>query len=65
MKNVTLKPVVEGDANPQTFVPKMLALHAAGKFPFDRLITEFPFAQINEAMLATERGEVIKPVLVF
>jgi Zn-dependent alcohol dehydrogenase len=65
MKNVTLKPVVEGDANPQTFVPKMLALHAAGKFPFDKLITKFPFAQINEAMQATERGEVVKPVLVF
>jgi aryl-alcohol dehydrogenase/geraniol dehydrogenase (NAD+) len=65
VKNVTLKPVVEGDANPQTFIPKMLALQAQGKFPFDRLITKFPFAQINEAMHAAESGEVIKPVLTF
>jgi aryl-alcohol dehydrogenase/geraniol dehydrogenase (NAD+) len=65
VKNVTLKPVVEGDANPQTFIPKMLALQAAGKFPFDRLITKFPFASINEAMHAAETGDVIKPVLTF
>ena len=65
VKNVTLQPVVEGDADPQTFVPKLLALHAQGKFPFDRLITTYPFEQINEAMHAAERGEVIKPVLIF
>jgi Zn-dependent alcohol dehydrogenase len=65
VKNVTLKPVVEGDANPQTFVPKMLALQAAGKFPFERLITTYPFDQINIAVKATESGEVIKPVLIF
>jgi aryl-alcohol dehydrogenase/geraniol dehydrogenase (NAD+) len=65
VKNVTLKPVVEGDANPKTFVPKLLALHAAGKFPFDRLIKKYPFAQINEAINATETGEVVKPVLTF
>ena len=65
VKNVTLKPVVEGDANPQTFVPRMLALHQQGKFAFDRLISKFPFAQINEAIHATESGKVVKPVLVF
>ena len=65
MKNVTLQPVVEGDANPQTFVPKLLKLYEQGKFPFDRLITKYPFAEINEAIHATERGEIIKPVLLF
>ena len=65
VKSVTLRPITEGDANPQTFVPKLLALYKQGKFPFDKLITKFPFAQINEAMHATEKGEVIKPVLLF
>jgi aryl-alcohol dehydrogenase/geraniol dehydrogenase (NAD+) len=65
VKNVSLKPVVEGDANPKTFVPKLLALHAAGKFPFERLITKYKFDQINEAIKATESGEVVKPVLTF
>jgi Zn-dependent alcohol dehydrogenase len=36
-----------------------------GKFPFDRLITMFPFGQVNEALEASASGEVIKPVLVF
>ncbi len=64
-KSVTLRPVTEGDANPQTFIPKMVALYQAGKFPFDKLITKFRFDQINEAMKASEDGTAIKPVLVF
>lgn len=62
-KNITLKPITEGDANPQEFIPRMLALYREGKFPFDKLITTFPFEHINEAMEATESGKAIKPVL--
>lgn len=65
VKSVTLRPITEGDSDPQTFVPQLLDFHRQGRFPFDRLVTRFPFAQINEAMHAAERGEVIKPVLVF
>jgi Zn-dependent alcohol dehydrogenase len=65
VKNVTLQPVVEGDANPHSFIPRLLALYTAGKFPFDRLITKYPFSQINEAIHAAERGDVVKPVLIF
>jgi aryl-alcohol dehydrogenase/geraniol dehydrogenase (NAD+) len=65
VKNVTLRPIVEGDANPQVFIPKLLGLYEQGKFPFDRLIKKYPFAQINEAMDAAEQGEVVKPVLIF
>lgn len=65
IKNVALKPITEGDANPQTFIPRMIELYEQGKFPFDRLVVKFPFDQINEAMHAGEKGQVIKPVLVF
>ncbi|HEX5804882.1 MAG TPA: NAD(P)-dependent alcohol dehydrogenase [Macromonas sp.] len=65
VKNVTLKPITEGDANPHTFVPHMLALYQQGKFPFDKLITTYPFSQINEAMNAAGKGEAVKPVLIF
>lgn len=65
VKGVTLRPIIEGDANPQNFIPKMVALYLEGKFPFDRLITKFRFDQINEAMRASEDGTAIKPVLVF
>lgn len=65
VKGVTLRPITEGDANPQTFIPKMIELFQQGRFPFDRLITRFSFDQINEAMHAAESGKAIKPVLVF
>jgi aryl-alcohol dehydrogenase len=60
-----LSGVIEGDSDPQQFIPYLLELHAAGKFPFDRLVKTFPFAEINEAIAAANAGRVIKPVLVF
>lgn len=65
MRGVGVKCITEGDADPQTFIPRMLAYYKAGKFPFDKLIRKFPFAQINEAAQASESGAAIKPVLVF
>ncbi len=56
--------IIEGDAVPQDFIPELLALHAAGQFPFDRLIRTFPLYQINEAIDSQARGECIKVVLV-
>jgi aryl-alcohol dehydrogenase len=56
--------IIEGDSDPQQFIPELIAHHAAGRFPFDRLIKTFPLDQINEAIAAQVRGEVIKVVLV-
>jgi aryl-alcohol dehydrogenase len=41
----------------------MIDLYLQGRLPFDRLITTFPFAQINEAIQAQHRGECVKVVL--
>jgi aryl-alcohol dehydrogenase len=60
---ITIRGIVEGDADPQIFIPYLLDLHRAGKFPFDKLITTFPFSQINEAVQAQLNGEAIKVVL--
>jgi Zn-dependent alcohol dehydrogenase len=65
MRDICVRYIVEGDADPQEFIPRMVARCKAGKFPFDRLIKKFPFEQINEATHASETGEVIKPVLIF
>lgn len=56
--------IIEGDSDPQTFIPELLALHAAGRFPFDRLITTFPLAEINTAIAAQARGDCVKAVLI-
>lgn len=61
----TIKGVIEGDSVPQEFIPKLVQLNAEGKFPFDELITTFPFAEINAAEAASLDGSVIKPVLLF
>jgi aryl-alcohol dehydrogenase len=55
--------ILEGNTDPHTFIPRMLELWQAGRFPFDRLIEEFPLAQINEAEEASLSGRVVKPVL--
>lgn len=65
MRGSGVKAIVEGDSDPQTFIPQLVALYKEGKFPFDRLIKTFPFEQINEAITASEDGSVIKPVVVF
>ncbi len=60
-----LSGVIEGDADPQKFLPELIELYRDGKFPFDRLITTFSLDRINEAIEASKRGEAIKPVVIF
>ncbi|WP_432123354.1 NAD(P)-dependent alcohol dehydrogenase [Streptomyces sp. S1] len=61
----TLKAVVEGDTVPALFIPRLIAFHRAGRFPFDRLIQTYPFDDINKAAEDSERGRTVKPVLVY
>ncbi|GAA0587869.1 NAD(P)-dependent alcohol dehydrogenase [Actinomadura livida] len=60
----TVKGIIEGDAVPQTFIPKMIELWRQGRFPFERLITSYPLDQINQAEADAQSGKVVKPVLV-
>lgn len=60
----SLRGVIEGDADPHEFVPRLLAMWQAGDFPFDRLITTYPLDQINEAIVEFRAGTVLKPVLI-
>lgn len=65
VRGLGVKFIVEGDADPQTFIPRLVDLYKAGRLPLDRIVQTFPFDQINEAMAAAERGTAIKPVVVF
>jgi aryl-alcohol dehydrogenase len=55
--------IIQGDAVPQRFIPYLIDLYRSGKFPFDRLVTFYNFAEINQAIADARRGETIKPVL--
>jgi aryl-alcohol dehydrogenase len=56
--------IIEGDAVPRIFIPRLIELWRQGRFPFDKLIKTFPLEQINDAEQAATDGEVVKPALV-
>jgi aryl-alcohol dehydrogenase len=55
----------EGDSNPDLFIPRMIEFYKQGRFPFDRLISIYPFEEINTAIHDSENGKVVKPVVRF
>lgn len=59
----TVRGIIEGDSIPDIFIPKLVELHAQGKFPFDRLVKFYELDEINAAAEDSESGEVFKPVL--
>ena len=56
--------ILEGGADPHTFIPHLIDLWQAGKFPFDRLVETYPLSRINEAEQSSLSGGTIKPVLI-
>ncbi len=61
----TLRGTIEGDADPPSFVPRMLQWMREGRMPLDKLVHTYPFESINEAVADMEAGRVVKPVLLF
>jgi aryl-alcohol dehydrogenase len=60
----SVRGIIEGDSVPDIFIPQLIDLWRQGRFPFDKLITKYPLSEINEAVHASERGEVLKAVVV-
>jgi aryl-alcohol dehydrogenase len=63
MNGRTVRGVIEGDAIPDLFIPKLVELYHQGRFPYDKMITFYPFEEINQAIEDMEKGIVVKPVL--
>ncbi|MGD2145200.1 MAG: NAD(P)-dependent alcohol dehydrogenase [Anaerolineae bacterium] len=59
----TVTGILGGDCIPDLFIPRLIDLHIQGRFPFDRMITYYPFDEINRAVEDMEKGAVMKPVL--
>ncbi len=59
----TVRGVIEGDCNPDLFIPQLIDLYKQGKFPFDKLIKFYSLEEINEAAEDSEKGKTLKPVL--
>ncbi|MBZ5708642.1 NAD(P)-dependent alcohol dehydrogenase [Nannocystis pusilla] len=59
----SVRGTVEGDADPRSFIPQMIAWYRRGELPLEELVTTYPFEQINQAAADMLAGRVIKPVL--
>ena len=55
--------ILEGNSNPEVFIPQLVDYHMQGKFPFNRLVKFYPFDEINKAFHDSEAGTTIKPIL--
>lgn len=64
-RGLTIRGIVQGDSVPDAFIPKLIDLHLAGRFPFDKFLTKYPFEKINEAIEDQATGKVVKPVFTF
>ena len=64
-KGKSIRGCIEGDSDPQHFIPKLLDLYRHGQLPFDQIVTRYPFEQINEAVVDAASGRTVKPVLVY
>lgn len=55
--------ILEGDSEPGTFIPELIRHHEEGRFPLEKLVTTYPFDQLNEAIADQHAGKVVKVVL--
>ena len=55
--------VVQGDSEPKTFIPRLVDMIMEGRFPIEKMITFYDFADINRAAAESAAGSAIKPVL--
>lgn len=55
--------IVEGEADPQVFIPKLIDMYLQGNFPFDKLVTYYSADNINQAIEDSKSGVSIKPIV--
>ncbi|MEQ8558230.1 MAG: NAD(P)-dependent alcohol dehydrogenase [Henriciella sp.] len=60
----TVMGIIEGDSDPDVFLPELVVHFKAGRLPFDRMVKTYPLSQINEAVAQQHAGECIKAVLI-
>ena len=59
----TVRGIIEGDSDPDVFIPELIAHWRAGRLPLEKLVKTYPFADINAAIAAQHHGDCVKVVL--
>jgi aryl-alcohol dehydrogenase len=52
-----------GSGRSETLIGTLVELHRQGRFPLERLVRFYELKDIDEALAASHRGDVLKPVL--
>lgn len=60
----SVRGIIEGDSIPDIFIPQLIELWRQGRFPFDKLLRKYPLSEINQAVQASERGDVLKAIVI-
>jgi aryl-alcohol dehydrogenase len=60
----TFRGIIEGDSDVDGFLTELMDEYLNGRFPFDRMVTRYPLAQINKAIADQHAGKCLKPVLI-
>jgi aryl-alcohol dehydrogenase len=55
--------IVEGDSVPDILIPQMIELYRQGRFPFDKLVRYYTLEQIDQALIDSENGVTVKPII--
>lgn len=62
-RGATIRGVNMGDSVPAQFIPKLIDLMMAGKFPLQKLVKYYKFEDINHALEDQHHGHTVKPIL--
>ncbi len=63
IKAASLRGIIQGSSVPSTFLPRLIELQQQGRFPVERLVKTYDFADINQAFADSHAGTAVKPVL--
>ena len=61
---LTVKGIIEGDSDPDRFIPKLIEYYKKGQLPIDKLLTTYPLKDINKAVDDHHNGVCTKAVLI-
>lgn len=59
----TVKGIIEGDSDPDSFIPELFKFHLNGQLPLERLVRTYPLSDINQAIADQREGLCVKVVL--
>lgn len=60
----SVRGIIEGDSDPDSFIPELIKHFRVGRLPFDRMVRTYPLSRINDAIADQHAGICVKPVLI-